>query len=100
MTPAARAPIGGTGACRDQRPRSLHFDHAQSAHVHGRKAVEVAERRGVDADGQAGVEDRGTVRHLYRLAVDREFYGLVSHELLPGPRGWSLPTGWRWPRSG
>ena len=60
-----------------ERTCAFDLDDADAAHVHRRESVAVAERRCVDADPAACVEDRRAVGDAHLLAVD----GQLDHAL-------------------
>ena len=75
-----------------QRARAGKLDDADAAHVHGCEILQIAQRRRVDADRPAGVENRHGFGHLQGLPVDFDFDLLL---LRPFGRCRRM-TGWWW----
>src|SRR5579859_2249371 len=91
----------------DEHARPFDLDHAHAAHVHRRERLEVAERRRVDAQAAAGLEDGRALGDVDLLAVDvnREHSlrqadeGCSGHQLPPrsGIADW-IALAAVWPR--
>src|SRR5437016_200546 len=77
---------------RHQRARAGKLDHAHAADVDRREILQIAQRRRVDADRPAGVENRHGFGHLQGLPVDFDFDLLL---LRPFGRCRRM-TGWWW----
>src|SRR5947209_5755908 len=72
--------LGLARARRHKRARALDLDDAHAAHVHRRERVPVTQRRRLDAEHPAGIEDRRALEHAHRLPVD----GQLDHLLRRG----------------
>src|SRR6185369_7573164 len=59
-------------AGRRESPRALHLDDAQSAGVDRRQRLQVAQRRRLDPDNVAGLENRRAIRRGYWTIVNRQ----------------------------
>jgi hypothetical protein len=70
------------GARGDENARALDLDDADAAYVRRPERLPVAERRGVDPEPRAGIEDRRALEHADRLAVDLELDHALRREQL------------------
>src|SRR5262249_39237952 len=78
----------------NERPRLLELDHADAANVDRGQCVPVAERRRVDADPPARVENRRALGHAHGLAVDGQLDDALRGRDRDGGHWASTPRLW------